>query len=71
MERYPGEWNVDRRGGQWQNSPPERRVQRGRGGREVRSSSLIVFRAPPVRPGGQGVPPNINEIEKEGNEVES
>lgn len=53
-ERYPGEWNVDWRGGGQQNSPLERRVQREkdrREGREVRSCRLIVFQAPSLRPG--------------------
>ena len=52
MERYPGEWNVDRRG------DSSKTVHRGEGkgtekeremveeGEEVSSSSLIVFRAP-------------------------
>lgn len=43
-----------KRGGQPQNSPLERRVQREKGrreGREVRSCGLIVFQAPSLGPG--------------------
>ncbi len=59
MERYPGEWNVDRRGDrsktvhrrEGKSTEGERGRSRRRRGREVRSSSLIVFQTPPLRPG--------------------
>lgn len=51
MKRYPGERNVDRWGDSNKIVQQQKKKNEYRRGGEVRGSSLIGFRAPPLRPG--------------------